>query len=233
MPNVHLRSPSRHMAYPMSHYASLGSGLDNLPPLPAHGPGTPSASAQGAFTTGYSPSRGSAYGGGSASVTPVTPSKKRVLNYSSPSTKTHRSSPSRNLVSPGQFNLGYGNGTNVGVGIDDMLSDKYNQSPIGRESQRALLSPRKPTRWVSKTPFKVLDAPELAVSRFRSCSTNKLIVCCYRMISISISYPGRKPIFWLLGFRHVSIFGRQRPLRSPDLRIFLSRMGETRMTVTV
>jgi cell division cycle 20-like protein 1 (cofactor of APC complex) len=175
MPNVHLRSPSRHMAYPMSHYASLGSGLDNLPPLPAHGPGTPSAGAQGAFATGYSPSRGSTYGGGSAAGTPVTPSKKRVLNYSSPSTKTHRSSPSRNLVSPGHFNLGYGNGTNVGVGIDDMLSDKYNQSPIGRESQRALLSPRKPTRWVSKTPFKVLDAPELAVSHVRSCSTDKLI----------------------------------------------------------
>lgn len=165
MPNVHMRSPSRHPAYPISHYASLGSGMDNLPPLPAHGPGTPSSTTQGAFAAGYSPVRGSGHGGGSAAGTPVTPSKKRVLNYSSPSTKTHHSSPNRKMtVSPGHFNLGYGNGTNVGVGIDDMLSDKYSQSLIGRESQRALLSPRKPTRWISKTPFKVLDAPELAVS---------------------------------------------------------------------
>ncbi|GHJ84198.1 hypothetical protein NliqN6_0600 [Naganishia liquefaciens] len=163
MPNVHARSPSRHTAYPISHYASLGSGLNNLPPLLAHGAGTPSASAQGAFASGYSPVRGSGYNGGSAAGTPVTPSRKRVLNYSSPSAKAHRSSPSRQMtVSPGHFNLGYGNGANVGIGFDDMLSEKYNQSLIGRESQRALLSPRKPTRWISKTPFKVLDAPELA-----------------------------------------------------------------------
>lgn len=167
MPNVHMRSPSRHIAMPFTHYAAHASGSDTLPPLPAHGTGTPSTNTQGAFATGYSPSRGGqpAYNGGLPAGTPVTPSKKRVLNYSSPSGKGHRSSPSRGMtVSPGHFNLGYGNGTNVGVGFDDMLSDKYSQSPIGKESQRALLSPRKPTRWVSKTPFKVLDAPELAVS---------------------------------------------------------------------
>ncbi|KAJ9120849.1 hypothetical protein QFC22_002783 [Naganishia vaughanmartiniae] len=125
----------------------------------------PSNMNQGAFATSFSPLRTgqAAHDPGFIGGSPMTPSKKRVLNYSSPSAKTHRSSPSRNVnVSPGQFNLGYGNGTNVGMGFDDMLSQKYSQSPIGKESQRALLSPRKPTRWISKTPFKVLDAPELA-----------------------------------------------------------------------
>jgi cell division cycle 20-like protein 1 (cofactor of APC complex) len=51
-----------------------------------------------------------------------------------------------------------------GVGLDDMLHEKYLSSPAGRESQRLLMSPRKSVRWLSKTPFKVLDAPELAVS---------------------------------------------------------------------
>lgn len=166
MPNVHLRSPSRHSTIPFSHYAVHGTGLDAIPPLPAHTANIPSNINQGAFATTFSPLRtGQAtFGGGYTTGTPMTPSKKRVLNYSSPSAKTHRSSPSRNNVSPGQFNLGYGNGTNVGMGFDDMLSQKYSQSPIGKESQRALLSPRKATRWISKTPFKVLDAPELAVS---------------------------------------------------------------------
>jgi cell division cycle 20-like protein 1 (cofactor of APC complex) len=109
-----------------------------------------------------------------------------VLNYSSPSAKMHRSSPSRNInVSPGQFNLGYGNGANVGMGFDDMLSQKYSQSPIGKESQRALLSPRKATRWISKTPFKVLDAPELAVSTF-----TQILLWADDNYTEMLSYPG-------------------------------------------
>lgn len=42
------------------------------------------------------------------------------------------------------------------------LSEIYSTSPIRVQSQRVLLSPKKPPRAVSKVPFKVLDAPELA-----------------------------------------------------------------------
>ena len=41
-------------------------------------------------------------------------------------------------------------------------SDLYSLSPVRFDSQRLLLSPRKPPRAVSKVPFKVLDAPDLA-----------------------------------------------------------------------
>ena len=41
-------------------------------------------------------------------------------------------------------------------------SDLYSLSPVRYESQRLLLSPRKVPRAVSKVPFKVLDAPDLA-----------------------------------------------------------------------
>lgn len=46
--------------------------------------------------------------------------------------------------------------------LDDMNHDKYSLSPVGRDSQRVLMSPRKTVRQISRTPFKVLDAPELA-----------------------------------------------------------------------
>ena len=48
-------------------------------------------------------------------------------------------------------------------GLDDMQHEKYSLSPVGKESQRVLLSPRKDVRQICRTPFKVLDAPELAV----------------------------------------------------------------------
>lgn len=169
VPNIHMRSPSRHIASPFNHHASTSS-VDRIPALPVHGSAAPSNNTQGAFATGYSPVRGNqpAHNGGTPAGTPVTPSKKRVFNYASPSAKGHRSSPSRGMAaSPGNFNLKYSSGTTIGGGYEDMLSDRYSQSPIGKESQRVLVSPRKPTRWVSKTPFKVLDAPELAVSLFK------------------------------------------------------------------
>jgi cell division cycle 20-like protein 1 (cofactor of APC complex) len=71
------------------------------------------------------------------------------------------------------------------MGFDDMLSQKYSQSPIGKESQRALLSPRKATRWISKTPFKVLDAPELAVSTF-----TQILLWADDNYTEMLSYPG-------------------------------------------
>ena len=49
-------------------------------------------------------------------------------------------------------------------GLDDMSHERYSLSPVGKESQRVLMSPGKGVRPILRTPFKVLDAPELAVS---------------------------------------------------------------------
>ncbi|KAF7237134.1 hypothetical protein EYD10_16143 [Varanus komodoensis] len=66
---------------------------------------------------------------------PSTPEKKSLFTYS---LTTKRSSPDDgNEVSP------------------------YSLSPVSNKSQKLLRSPRKPTRKISKIPFKVLDAPEL------------------------------------------------------------------------
>lgn len=46
--------------------------------------------------------------------------------------------------------------------LDSPIHRAYDTSPVRLESQRMLLSPRRPPRTVSKVPFKVLDAPELA-----------------------------------------------------------------------
>ncbi|VTJ73448.1 Hypothetical predicted protein [Marmota monax] len=66
---------------------------------------------------------------------PSTPEKKGLFTYS---LSTKRASPEDgNDVSP------------------------YSLSPVSNKSQKLLRSPRKPTRKISKIPFKVLDAPEL------------------------------------------------------------------------
>lgn len=49
-------------------------------------------------------------------------------------------------------------------GLDSPTHERYSVSPVRYESQRLLLSPKKAPRQLSKVPFKVLDAPELAVS---------------------------------------------------------------------
>lgn len=83
---------------------------------------------------------------------PDTPSKKRVLNFQSPTSKRMS-----------QLTNGYY--TTSGIGdLDDMRHEKYSLSPVGFESQQMLLSPRKGIRQMARTPFKVLDAPELTVS---------------------------------------------------------------------
>ncbi|MBW0490207.1 hypothetical protein O181_029922 [Austropuccinia psidii MF-1] len=46
--------------------------------------------------------------------------------------------------------------------LDSPTHQRYSTTPIKFESQKLLLSPRKPTRSLSKVPFKVLDAPDLA-----------------------------------------------------------------------
>ncbi|MCO5602403.1 hypothetical protein L7F22_056534 [Adiantum nelumboides] len=55
--------------------------------------------------------------------------------------------------------------TNLVDSLDSPNHSAYNVSPVKMESQRLLSSPRRVHRVLSKVPYKVLDAPELAVSR--------------------------------------------------------------------
>ena len=145
------------------------SPASTLPPLPMHAPSTPTSGhgrAPGAGPSGShhrahqsqvaltSASRGGVSppsGRKSAfspppthPASPATPTKKRLLNFHSPSAAR---------IS-GQF----------GGGLDDMSHEKYSLSPVGKASQEMLLSPRKGIRQIARTPFKVLDAPDLTVS---------------------------------------------------------------------
>lgn len=103
---------------------------------------------------GPSPSS-SRYAAGNPSVSaaaaiPTTPTRtKNLFTYHSPSGQNRSGSGSRNAS---------------GIGLDSPAHEKYSASPVRYESQRMLLSPRKTPRALSKVPFKVLDAPELAVS---------------------------------------------------------------------
>ncbi|MCJ1308842.1 substrate-specific activator of APC-dependent proteolysis [Agyrium rufum] len=87
-----------------------------------------------------------------ASITPSTP-HKNLFTYMSPRHHhTHISghpTPSRTPQTRHGPNL-------------NARSELYSLSPVKAESQRLLLSPRKQPRAVSKVPFKVLDAPDLA-----------------------------------------------------------------------
>ncbi|KAF8251138.1 WD40 repeat-like protein [Wilcoxina mikolae CBS 423.85] len=71
---------------------------------------------------------------------PSTPSKN-LFTYMSPKTGTTKSRHGPNM---------------------DTRSEIYSLSPVRYDSQKMLLSPRKQPRAVSKVPYKVLDAPELA-----------------------------------------------------------------------
>jgi cell division cycle 20-like protein 1 (cofactor of APC complex) len=71
---------------------------------------------------------------------PSTPSRN-LFTYMSPKTGTPKSRHGANL---------------------DTRSEIYSLSPVRYDSQKMLLSPRKQPRAVSKVPYKVLDAPELA-----------------------------------------------------------------------
>lgn len=86
-----------------------------------------------------------------ASLTPSTP-HKNLFTYMSPRHHTNISghlTPSRTPQSRHGPNL-------------NARSELYSLSPVRFDSQRMLLSPRKVPRAVSKVPFKVLDAPDLA-----------------------------------------------------------------------
>ncbi|CAJ2507968.1 Uu.00g091540.m01.CDS01 [Anthostomella pinea] len=86
-----------------------------------------------------------------SSFTPSTP-HKNLFSYMSPRHITHiagHPTPSRTPQSR--------HGPNM-----DTRSEIYSLSPVRFGSQQMLLSPRRQPRAVSKVPYKVLDAPELA-----------------------------------------------------------------------
>lgn len=89
-----------------------------------------------------------------ASLTPSTP-HKNMFTYMSP--QHHRNGSSRLTPHGTPGSRRSQRGPNM-----DPNSDLYSTSPIHFDSQRLLLSPKKTPRAVSKVPFKVLDAPDLA-----------------------------------------------------------------------
>ncbi|KAL8953276.1 MAG: hypothetical protein Q9222_000842 [Ikaeria aurantiellina] len=86
-----------------------------------------------------------------ASITPSTP-HKNIFTYMSP--QHHRNASSR--LTPNRTPQSR-HGPNMNPN-----SALYSVSPIHYDSQRLLLSPKKAPRAISKVPFKVLDAPDLA-----------------------------------------------------------------------
>ncbi|BGP16975.1 hypothetical protein JCM10213_007421 [Rhodosporidiobolus nylandii] len=77
----------------------------------------------------------------------------------SPNNSPSTSKPLFNFTSPSRKRV-----TREGAerGLDSPTHERYSLSPVRHESQKLLLSPRKAIRQVSRVPFKVLDAPELA-----------------------------------------------------------------------
>ena len=171
------------------------SPASTLPPLPMHAPSTPTsghgrAPGAGPSSTHHrahqsqvsltSASRsGTSPPGGRKSAfspppsmgppSPSTPTKKRLLSFQSPSQARMAS---------------------LAGSLDDMGHEKYRLSPVGKSSQDVLLSPRKGIRQIARTPFKVLDAPELTVG---SSGGQEGSALTHRTISISTSFLGRRP----------------------------------------
>ncbi|KAH0829069.1 WD40 repeat-like protein [Lanmaoa asiatica] len=75
----------------------------------------------------------------SSSIAPSTPTRRRIFHYTSPSpTPTS------------------------GRRLDTPTDEAYSMSPVRAESRQLLESPRRQLRSVCKTPYRVLDAPDLA-----------------------------------------------------------------------
>ena len=72
---------------------------------------------------------------------PTTPTRRRLFAYNSPS-RSNPATPSRRLDVP--------------------TDEAYSLSPVRAETRHLLESPRRQLRSVCKTPYRVLDAPELA-----------------------------------------------------------------------
>ncbi|KAI0669508.1 WD40 repeat-like protein [Trametes maxima] len=77
----------------------------------------------------------------STSTLPSTPTRRRLFAFNSPS-RSNPTTPSRRLDVP--------------------TDEAYSMSPVRAESRYLLESPRRQLRSVCKTPYRVLDAPELA-----------------------------------------------------------------------
>ena len=75
-------------------------------------------------------------------VPPTTPTRRRLFTYNSPSAGSNPATPTRRLDAP--------------------TDEAYAMSPVRAESRHLLESPRRQLRNVCKTPYRVLDAPELA-----------------------------------------------------------------------
>ncbi|CAK7208217.1 substrate-specific activator of APC-dependent proteolysis [Sporothrix curviconia] len=105
-------------------------------------------------TRSHTPPRTTNPTASSASATSMTPSTphKNLFSYMSPRQFSHvagHPTPSRTPQSRHGPNL-------------DTRAEIYSLSPVRFGSQQILLSPRRQPRAVSKVPYKVLDAPELA-----------------------------------------------------------------------
>jgi cell division cycle 20-like protein 1 (cofactor of APC complex) len=98
--------------------------------------------------------------GTSLAGSPSTPSSRALFSFHSPSRKRPATGERERVVGGAK-------------GLDSPTHERYSVSPVRYESQKLLLSPRKATRQLSKVPFKVLDAPDLAVrsSSITLCST--------------------------------------------------------------
>ncbi|KAK4054192.1 substrate-specific activator of APC-dependent proteolysis [Microbotryomycetes sp. JL201] len=92
---------------------------------------------------------GSSAAGYSSVPTPSSPSTPRKLfSFTSPQRKRTATGERERII--------------TGRGLDSPTHERYSLSPVRQESQRLLLSPKRAMRKVSRVPFKVLDAPELA-----------------------------------------------------------------------
>ncbi|PFH48551.1 hypothetical protein AMATHDRAFT_5693 [Amanita thiersii Skay4041] len=78
-----------------------------------------------------------------STMPPTTPTRRRLFTYNSPS--------SSNPVTPTRSRR-----------LDTPTDEAYAMSPVRAESRQLLESPRRQLRSVCKTPYRVLDAPELA-----------------------------------------------------------------------
>lgn len=128
----------------------------------------------------------------SISTPPQTPTKRqRVFEYTSPSRSRIRSVASK-------------------PGLDSPHNEAYSTTPIRDESQRFLLSPRKTVRVVGKTPYKVLDAPDLAVRHFRaSNAVHRVTQLCCRTIFTLTSWIGQAQMCSVSAWARACIFGRR------------------------
>ncbi|OAX33125.1 WD40 repeat-like protein [Rhizopogon vinicolor AM-OR11-026] len=89
-----------------------------------------------------SPQRPTTSSSASTTLPPSTPTRKRIFHYTSPATSVNPSTPTRRLDTP--------------------TDEAYSMSPVRAESRQLLESPRRQLRNVCKTPYRVLDAPDLA-----------------------------------------------------------------------